>query len=170
MDLASAPYNGRNVPGRGRTGTALRPRDFRTTTAFAASQGCSWSGLCLDPDDLVGGPPPSSLCTFPEFSGLRSALPRALLAPGTGVPLNLTGFTPVLSPPGAQFALSPLRLPVPPRAPRAHFRTSGSATPLDRGQGPLRCAEEAIDPGQVLLNSGSNAGCRGLAPPGHKSH
>ena len=53
-----------------------QPRDFRHTTAFAASRCCSCAGLCLDPSFRVR-PPPSSLYTFPS-NGLRSALPRFL--------------------------------------------------------------------------------------------
>lgn len=95
--------SGTGVPDRNRTGTTLRPRDFLTTTAFAASLGCSWSGLCLDPDISSEGPRRQVSARSPPEAGLRSALPRC----DTGVSLNLTGFTPELSHPGAQFAQVP---------------------------------------------------------------
>jgi hypothetical protein len=99
--------------GRTRTGTGFPPRDFRTTTTFAAACQACICGL-----DFTFALPqarsararvrqgPSSLYTFPDRkrAGLSSVLQAPLRA--TGSP-TLTPFTPAVSEPGAQIAQVP---------------------------------------------------------------
>jgi len=97
---------------RNRTGTTLRPRDFLTTSAFAASAGrCSWSGARLHHSLVSLGA--RRLLSTPSLvfqPGLGSALARngsRAFAEFDG--LHLWSFLQ-----RAQISLSPLCLPISP--------------------------------------------------------
>ena len=103
--------------GRTRTGMGLPPRDFRTTTAFAAARPRVhlWSGLYLCHTARRHGPHGSGrgrqVSTLSRAAaedagppGLSSVLQPPRRAAG---PPNLTPFTPAVSEPGAQFSQVP---------------------------------------------------------------
>src|SRR5690606_10916699 len=66
--------------GRTRTGMTARSRDFRTTPAFAAGHGRSWSGARLHLGAVRYRCPPSALYTFLRRTG---GLARRWLGPGS---------------------------------------------------------------------------------------
>src|SRR5690606_34040021 len=66
--------------GRTRTGMTARSRDFRTTSAFAAGHGRSWSGARLHLGAVRYRCPPSALYTFLRRTG---GLARRWLGPGS---------------------------------------------------------------------------------------
>ncbi|GEM_PF-2472236 len=66
------------VPGTGIEPVRLAPRDFRHTSAFAASRCCSCAGLCLHRGATRCRCPPSSLYTFLSRGSARRCLgPKA---------------------------------------------------------------------------------------------
>lgn len=86
---------------RNRTGTAVRPRDFHHTAAFAAGICRLCAGLCLD--HCVSAVGPRRLVSTPSHCWAWLGVVSAL---GPGISPNLTGFTWALSLPSAQFSKS----------------------------------------------------------------
>src|SRR5690242_13364433 len=105
---AGAWLRGNGARSRTRTGTALRPADFRPTSAFAAPRGfVGWSTPSPWPRGFRR--PPSALYTFPQESqawlGVRSHLSCRAFAEFDG--LHREHFYSRAQ----SFVLSPLRMP-----------------------------------------------------------